>query len=420
MQFNYLGCVINIDPASGERPESIEVLTKNIMKYLPEGSQWINSSHGFYAIRTVIEGYKILFQFRNIQRENKFLVIEINKGIALFRRVDDFMDYNYEKLVADLKQTLREVKTLYAITERVTKDIAALLSPLTIPAEHDAATITYKRLTRLVDSFTFRIDHNEDLSTQEQIIAEFIKFVVENDKSYNYVSSAAPSTPLADRIELRMEEGEEIDDCKVYSISSMVDDHIKDYCQNNKSKTAKFNETFKKLVSEFGEDKIFRRKDKFGQRISIKCLPITFNMKISGEVLCFYTATDIFPMSCHTLSPDKICDLIKELQSFYPSYEKKWSEAYELAAKNQKLKKTNQIAFMEFINKKLKVKKKDIKKHFHDNLIFTANTKHNTLNITVPLDSNLSYLTSIEAFLERLKQVETKLGGKVSVFSNTY
>ena len=269
------------------------------------------------------------------------------------------MDYNYEKLVADLKRTLREVKTLYAITEKVTKDIAALLSPLTIPAEHDAATITYKRLTRLVDSFTFRIDHNKDLSTQEQIIAEFIKFVVENDKSYNYVSSAAPSTPLADRIELRMEEGEEIDDCKVYSISSMVDDHIKDYCQNNKSKTAKFNETFKKLVSEFGEDKIFRRKDKFGQRISIKCLPITFNMKISGEVLCFYTATDIFPMSCHTLSPDKICDLIKELQSFYPSYEKKWSEAYELAAKNQKLKKTNQIAFMEFINKKLKVKKKD-------------------------------------------------------------
>lgn len=80
----------------------------------------------------------------------------------------------------------------------------------------------------------------------------------------------------------------------------------------------------------------------------------------------------------------------------------------------------NQIAFMEFINKKLKVKKKDIKKNLHDNLIFTANTKHNTLNITVPLDSNLSYLTGIEAFLEQLKLVELELGGRVKIFSNTF
>lgn len=420
MQFNYLGCVIDIEPASGERPESIEVLTKSIMKYLPKGSQWINSSHGFYAIRTVIEGYKILFQFRNIQRENKFLVIEINKGIALFRRVDDFMDYNYEKLIADLKQTLKNVKSLYKATREATDDIAAILSPLSLKAEHDAATITYKRLTRLVDSFTFRIDHNENLSTQEQIIAEFIKFVVENDKSYNYVSSAAPSTPLADRIELRMEEGEEIDECKVYSINSMVDDHIKDYCQNNRSKTGKFNETFKKLVTEFGKDKIHWQKDK--RIITIGCLPVTINMKFYDKGINFYKNSDFFltPAHCQVLSPDKTCQLIKELQDLYPQYEKEWTEAYEVAAKNRKIKEMNQIAFMEFINKKLKVKKKDIKKHFHDNLIFTANTKHNTLNITVPLDSNLSYLNGIEAFLEQLKLVELELGGRVKIFSNTF
>ena len=420
MQFNYLGCVINIEPASGERPESIEDLTKSIMKYLPKGSQWINSSHGFYAIRTVIEGYKILFQFRNIQRENKFLVIEINKGIALFRRVDDFMDYNYEKLIADLKQTLKNVKSLYKATREATDDIAAILSPLSLKAEHDAATITYKGLTRLVDSFTFRIDHNEDLSTQEQIIAEFLKFVISNSKSFSYDSLTVSNRPLASSIESSLKFGEDIAECKLSTIGSMFLDYINEHYQNSECETPRINEVFKALVTEFGKDKIHWQKDK--RIITIGCLPVTINMKFSDKGINFYKNSDFFltPAHCQVLSPDKTCQLIKELQDLYPQYEKKWSEAYELAAKNQKLKKTNQIAFMEFINKKLKVKKKDIKKHFHDNLIFTANTKHNTLNITVPLDSNLSYLTGIEAFLEQLKLVELELGGRVKIFSNTF
>lgn len=420
MQFNYLGCVINIEPASGERPESIEVLTKSIMKYLPKGSQWINSSHGFYAIRTVIEGYKILFQFRNIQRENKFLVIEINKGIALFRRVDDFMDYNYEKLIADLKQTLKNVKSLYKATREATDDIAAILSPLSLKAEHDAATITYKRLTRLVDSFTFRIDHNEDLSTQEQIIAEFLKFVISNSKSFSYDSLTVSNHPLASSIESSLKFGEDIAECKLSTIGSMFLDYINEHYQNSECETPRINEVFKALVSEFGKDKIHWQKDK--RIITIGCLPVTINMKFSDKEINFYKNSDFFltPAHCQVLSPDKTCQLIKELQDLYPQYEKEWTEAYEVAAKNRKIKEMNQIAFMEFINKKLKVKKKDIKKNLHDNLIFTANTKHNTLNITVPLDSNLSYLTGIEAFLEQLKLVELELGGRVKIFSNTF
>ena len=420
MQFNYLGCVINIEPASGERPESIEDLTKSIMKYLPEGSQWINSSHGFYAIRTVIEGYKILFQFRNIQRENKFLVIEINKGIALFRRVDDFMDYNYEKLIADLKQTLKNVKSLYKATREATDDIAAILSPLSLKAEHDAATITYKRLTRLVDSFTFRIDHNEDLSTQEQIIAEFLKFVISNSKSFSYDSLTVSNRPLASSIESSLKFGEDIAECKLSTIGSMFLDYINEHYQNSECETPRINEVFKALVSEFGKDKIHWQKDK--RIITIGCLPVTINMKFSDKGINFYKNSDFFltPAHCQVLSPDKTCQLIKELQDLYPQYEKEWAEAYEVAAKNRKIKEMNQIAFMEFINKKLKVKKKDIKKNLHDNLIFTANTKHNTLNITVPLDSNLSYLTGIKAFLEQLKLVELELGGRVKIFSNTF
>ena len=145
-------------------------------------------------------------------------------------------------------------------------------------------------------------------------------------------------------------------------------------------------------------------------------------MKFSDKGINFYKNSDFFltPAHCQVLSPDKTCQLIKELQDLYPQYEKEWAEAYEVAAKNRKIKEMNQIAFMEFINKKLKVKKKDIKKNLHDNLIFTANTKHNTLNITVPLDSNLSYLTGIEAFLEQLKLVELELGGRVKIFSNTF
>lgn len=420
MQFNYLGCVINIEPASGERPKSIEDLTKSIMKYLPKGSQWINSSHGFYAIRTVIEGYKILFQFRNIQRENKFLVIEINKGVALFRRVDDFMDYNYEKLIADLKQTLKNVKSLYKATREATDDIAAILSPLSLKAEHDAATITYKGLTRLVDSFTFRIDHNEDLSTQEQIIAEFLKFVISNSKSFSYNSLTVSNRPLASSIESSLKFGEDIAECKLSTIGSMFLDYINEHYQNSECETLRINEVFKALVSEFGNDKIHWQKDK--RIITIGCLPVTINMKFSDKGINFYKNSDFFltPAHCQVLSPDKTCQLIKELQDLYPQYEKEWAEAYEVAAKNRKIKEMNQIAFMEFINKKLKVKKKDIKKNLHDNLIFTANTKHNTLNITVPLDSNLSYLTGIVAFLEQLKLVELELGGRVKIFSNTF